>query len=125
MSDTLSIVRQFADNVLLRGRDRFGAAPTPLFCDGLNIETMQPVEWRCDGQSWIVCNPHTQQHLFRTLVGLSNLTGDDCYRAAARDAMLYFFDHYSDSTGLLRWGGHQFVDLRTGNVVGEQEHHEF
>lgn len=123
MTDYLNVVRRFADNVLARGRDPFRS--TPMFCDGLNLDTMRPVEWLCNGERWAICNPHTQQHLFRTFVALSNLTGDPKYRDAARDAMLYFFEHHSDSTGLLKWGGHQFVDLRTGREVGEAPLHEF
>src|SRR5689334_10184610 len=121
----IDIVRAFADNALARGRDRYGPHPTPLFVDGLNVDTFQPVEWLCDGQRWIICDPACQQDFYRTLVGLSNLTGDDRYRAAAAEATLFFLDRYVDSRGLPKWGGHRFVDLRTGDVVGEQNHHEF
>jgi len=124
-SPYLQAVRAFADLALARGRDHYRAHPTSLFVDGLNVDTSAPVEWLCDGQRWIICNPASQQDFVRTLVGLTNLTGDDRYRAAAAEAMQYFLDHYVDSRGLPKWGGHRFVDLSTGNVVGEQNHHEF
>jgi pectate lyase len=121
----LDVVRAFADNALTHGRDRWGPQRTPLFADGLNVQTLAPVEWVCDGQRWIVCNPASQQDFYRTLVGLSNLTGQPRYRQAATEATLFFLERYVDSNGLPKWGGHRFVDLHTGDVVGEQNHHEF
>jgi len=44
-SKYLDAVRQFADNVLKYGRDTYGPKHTPLFVDGLNIHTHEPVKW--------------------------------------------------------------------------------
>ena len=41
----LNAVREFADNVLKYGRDTYGPKQTPLFVDGLNIHTHEPVKW--------------------------------------------------------------------------------
>jgi hypothetical protein len=41
----LGAVRRFADNVLKYGRDSYGPKHTPLFVDGSNIHTHEPVEW--------------------------------------------------------------------------------
>jgi len=41
----LNAVREFADNVLKYGRDTYGPKHTPLFVDGLNIHTHEPVKW--------------------------------------------------------------------------------
>ncbi len=41
----LDAVREFADNVLKYGRDTYGPKHTPLFVDGLNIHTHEPVKW--------------------------------------------------------------------------------
>ena len=38
-SKYLDAVREFADNVLKYGRDTYGPKHTPLFVDGLNINT--------------------------------------------------------------------------------------
>ena len=121
----LQAVRTFADNVLARGRDHYGPTPTPLFVDGVNVLTLDPVEWVHAGQRWIVSNLASQQHLFRTFVGLSALTGDVQFRQAAEAATRFHFDHFLRPCGLPPWGGHQFLDLRTHQVVGEQEMHEF
>jgi len=44
-SKYLNAVREFADNVLEYGRDTYGPKKTPLFVDGLNIHTHEPVRW--------------------------------------------------------------------------------
>ena len=62
----LAAVRQFADQVLAHGRDVYGK-PTPLFVDGLNVDTREPVKWKwADGKEWVLCNLANQQGLFRT-----------------------------------------------------------
>ena len=120
----LKAVVEFAENVLDKGRDRWGKKPTPLFADGLNVDTLQPVRWVYKGQEWIPSNLASQQNLFRTLSGLSNLTGEPRYKQAAKDAIAYHFEHLRSPCGLLRWGGHRFLDLQTLNTVGESNSHE-
>jgi hypothetical protein len=41
----LAALRSFADTVLERARDRWGEEPTPLFADGLDVKTGEPVRW--------------------------------------------------------------------------------
>ena len=90
----LNAVRTFADNVLKYGRDNYGPKHTPLFVNGLNIHTHEPVKWiNPDGTKWILSNLASQQHLFRTLDGLSTVTGDLTFRKAAMEAIGYAFDH--------------------------------
>ncbi len=120
----LQAVVAFADNVLAKGRDRWSGKNTPLLADGVNVDTGQPVEWVFRGKRWVVSNLASQQNLFRTLTGLSRLTGEPKYRAAAEAATRYHLDHLPDKSGLLFWGGHRFIDLRTLKVVGEQNSHE-
>ncbi len=38
----LDAVRRFADTVLDKGRDHYGAVHTPLFVEGLHTETFEP-----------------------------------------------------------------------------------
>ncbi len=125
-------VRQFADQVLAHGRDTYGM-PTPLFVDGLNVDTGEPVKWKwADGKEWVLSNLANQQGLFRTLDGLSRLTGDPRYKAAALEALRYAFDHLRYGTqnhgGLLAWGGHLAYnatdDVLTGNPDGTGRIHE-
>ena len=108
----LNAVRTFADNVLKYGRDTYGPKHTPLFVDGLNVNTHEPVKWiDPDGYKWILCNLASQQNLFRTLDGLTKITGDPIYKQAAMDAINFAFENLRSPNGLLHWGGHQAYDV--------------
>ncbi|MEQ8525982.1 pectate lyase [Gracilimonas sp.] len=110
-SKYLKAVHTFADNVLKSGRDIYGKVHSPLFVDGIHINTGEPVRWENGQQPWIISNFGSQQNLMHVLVGLSEITGDEKYRDAAAEAVRYMYDFQTDSAGLLYWGGHQFVDL--------------
>lgn len=120
-SPWIATVRAFAERVLSCGRDPHG---TPLFVDGVEAGTLKPVEWAHQGERWLVCNPTCQQHLHRSLAGLSALTGEARWRDEALAAIRFHMQRYRSPCGLLQWGGHRFIDLRTGRVVGEQDQHE-
>lgn len=125
-SQYLEAVRHFADQVLEHGRDRYGDTHTPLFVDGIQVDTHEPATWRYRGQTWVLSNFANQQNLLRTLVGLSNLTGDERYREAAVAATRHMFEHQRHACGLLYWGGHQIVDLLTNENRGlDADCHEF
>lgn len=128
----ITAVRQFADQSLERGRDTYGQ-PTPLFVDGLNVDTGVPVKWKwADGKEWVLCNLANQQGLFRTLDGLSELTGEARYKTAALEANRYAIEHLRYGTqnngGLLAWGGHLAYnatdDVLAGNPDGKGRIHE-
>ncbi len=109
----LESVSEHADNVLELGRDRWSGKDTPLFADGLNLATWEPAIWRHNGNEYYISNFASQQNLMRTLVALSRLAGDEQYKQAAMDATAYMFDHHQYESGLLPWGGHRFLDLKT------------
>lgn len=113
-------VHRFADTVLEHGRDTYGEVHTPLFVDGLQVETFEPVKWKWkDGSDWVMCNISNQQVLFRVLDGLSGLTGETKYRQAAEEAVAYSLDHLmSPESGLMFWGGHTAWDLEGEKPVG-------
>ena len=119
-SPYLDAVRTFADNVLKYGRDTYGPKHTPLFVDGLNIHTHEPVKWISkDGERWILSNLASQQNLFRTLDGLTRITGDPKYKQAAMDAIKYAFDNLRSPNGLLYWGGVVAYDAHSDDVCGD------
>ena len=104
-SKYLDAVREFADNVLKCGRDTYCPKHTPLFVDGLNIHTHEPVKWISpEGEKWILSNLASQQNLFRTLDGLTKITGDTKYRKAAMQAIEYAFEKLRSPNGLFYWG---------------------
>lgn len=111
--------RAFADTVLAHGRDTYGPRHTPLFVDGLHTETLEPVRWKRRGEVWVLCNFASQQALMRLLDGLSTLTGEARYRAAAEDAARYALEHLQTTNGLLCWGGHMAWDLELERPVGQ------
>lgn len=115
----LKAVKNFADTVIEKGRDTYGNKHTPLFVDGLHAKTLEPVIWKKDGQSWVLCNFASQQPLIRTLDGLSALTGAPKYRRAAVDATRYTLKHLQSPNGLLYWGGHLAWDLEKERPVGQ------
>jgi pectate lyase len=122
MNDRIDTIIQFADNVLEHGRDTYREHPSPLFADGVNLNTKEHLAWRFpDGRKVIISNLACQQNLLRVLTGLSNLTGDARYKEAAKAAIAYHFAHYQAPGGLMEWGGHRFIDLRTLEPVGPSE----
>jgi len=72
----LKAVRNFADTVIEKGCDTYGEKDTPLFVDGLHAQSLKPVIWKKDGQSWVLSNFASQQPLIRILDGRSTLTKD-------------------------------------------------
>ncbi len=90
----INAVIEFCDNVLKNGRDHYRENPSPLFCDGINIDTLEQVKWRfSDAGEVVISNLATQQNLFRTLTSLSHVINEPKYKAAAIDAIRFHFDH--------------------------------
>lgn len=127
-ADRIAAVRTFADNVLRLGRDTYGPRHTPLFVDGLHVDTHEPVTWLLPTEHaevwnmprrWVLCNLASQQQLFRVLDALTTLTGEPRYREAAVEAIRYGFAHLRHTDGLLFWGGHAAWELVTDRPVGE------
>ncbi|MCJ7751311.1 MAG: pectate lyase [Armatimonadetes bacterium] len=113
----LAAVREFAETAMEYGRDAYGPKHTPLFIDGLNVETREPVMWKSpDGEEWVLVNVASQQNFYRTLTGLSALTGDPRYKAAALDALRYAYANLKHG-GYLSWGGHMAYDASTDTLV--------
>jgi len=126
-SKYLNAVREFADNVLKYGRDTYGPKHTPLFVDGLNIHTHEPVKWIApNGEKWILSNLASQQNLFRTFDGLTRITGNPKYKQAAMEAIEYAFANLRSPNGLLYWGGHIAYDVLGEHVCarGPSNNHE-
>ena len=120
----LKAVREFADNVVEQGRDVYGPKHTPLFVDGLNVRTREPVRWNRKGEEWMLSNLASQQNLFRTLDGLTKIIKDPKYRRAAVEAVEYAFANLRSPNGLLYWGGHLCYNAETEKLVMEQMTHE-
>lgn len=109
---------EYADEVLRLGRN----GKTPIFADGVHVESGKPVSWRfTDGREVPVANLTNQQNMFRALCAISKLTGDNRYEDALKESLRYYFEHLQDEGGLLYMGGHHFVDFETGEHCGIPE----
>ena len=118
----LDAVITFAKNVLADGKDFYSKQSTPLLVNGVNVFTKEPVTWTFPGGQVAVMSDFVcQQNLLRTLVSLTNLTGDTTFKNTAKELVKYYFAHLQDSSGLLEWGGHKFIDMKTLTVVGPHE----
>jgi pectate lyase len=117
----LPAVREFAANVLRYGHDTYGPKHTPLFVDGVDVETHEPVKWKArDGREWALSNLGNQQILFRTLSGLSALAGEPQWRTAAEEATRYGLRNLLVD-GLLAWGGHTAYDASTDTIFRAED----
>lgn len=115
-----NIVVRFADQALRDASDRW--RHTPLLANGIHLATKDQLIWRFpSGQEAVISDMSVQQNFFRLLTGLTNLTGDPHFKNAAKASIAYHFDKLQDPSGLLQWGGHRFVDLRTTHYVGPSE----
>ncbi|MHC4691674.1 MAG: pectate lyase [Planctomycetota bacterium] len=123
-SKYLDAVRTYADNVIKQGKDVYGQKHTPMFVDGLNIHTHEPPRWKRSGKVWILSNLASHQNLFRTLVALTNITGDPKYRREAEQAIEFAFENLTSPNGLLYWGGHMAYDAQADALCMEQYQHE-
>lgn len=115
----LNSVKEFYSNVLRDGKSKTN--PTPLFADGINILTNNPVEWIFpNGEKVKISNFANQQNFLRTLVSLTEVTGDQKYKITAINTSKYFMDNFISENKLFYWGGHRFLNLDTLATVGPQ-----
>ncbi len=121
----MDVVEKYVDTVLDVGRNVKGSPYPLLFVDGINTVTKEPVVWYQDGEVYVPSNLASQQIFLRVLDTLSDVKGDPKYENIAKEQLQFYFDNLADDSGLLYWGGHQWIDKTTGNVVGEQPSHEF
>ncbi len=129
--DRLDALVQYAETILVHGRDSYGEEHTPLFVDALEVNTLKAPEkmyiHRLGGpgprskqpfQPVISSNLAYQGNLMRFLVGISNLTGASRYREACKQCLHYYFEHYRVPNGLLQMGHHRWVNLNTDRWDG-------
>lgn len=106
----------FVQTALAATEDRYQA--TPLRADAIEVRTGEPLVWLAPEGDSIPSNFACQQNFQRVLDGLTALTGDSSYRQAAEATAEHMFRNYQTEAGLLRWGGHQYIDLKTGDLRG-------
>lgn len=120
----------FADAMLAHARDEYGVEHSSLFAATLELPAMRMPGaasnrtrdlyaklFRCDDFA-TSANPLFDTDFHQLLDLLSQLTGDEQYRRAGRDAIGWFFTHaQSPATGLVAWGEHLGWDLVEDRVT--------
>lgn len=91
--------------------------PSPLLADQINVTEHSPKKEE-DGH--VISDAAHQQNFLRFLCGLSALCDEPAYRERASALMQYMMDHPMGG-GLMRWGGHRYLDLVTLTDRGEKE----
>ena len=119
----MQAVVAFADHVLKDAADRYHPDSTPLLANGIDVYTKAQLLWHFpDGKDAVLSDFTVQQNFMRVLAALTNLTGDSRYKDAAKANYAYYFAHFQDEGGLLRWGGHCAIDLKTLQPIGPLIH---
>jgi hypothetical protein len=140
----LESVKAYADTLVVHGRDTYGDVHSPLFAaaldrehlallDGPAMETVLAIpreEWgiRPHDRTLTGANPMQDEHLYMILYALSEITEDPQYKAAADDALRYFFTNcQSPVTGLFAWGEHIGWDFHAETRIDRpaSDTHEF
>jgi hypothetical protein len=118
----LATVRAYADAMIQKGRDVYGAEHSPLFAAALDRHTLRlpeslppAIEGIREGDRSISgANPMHDENLYQVLYALSTLTGDSRYATEADAALQWFFQHtLNATTGFPAWGEHLSWDFRT------------
>lgn len=113
--DRLHAVIQHVENVLKYGHEY--NEETKLLPDAINTLTGEPAKWTFPNRAQVpYANLANQQNFFRTLVALSNVTGDTKYKDEAVDILSEFMENYQSPNGLFEWGGHRAINLDTLDV---------
>ena len=122
-ADYLGVVKRHVDYVLEHASDRYREYPTPLLADFINLETGEPPKMQpVYGEEQVISsNLSHQQNFLRAMVLLSRLSGDNIYADRAKEIYKYHFENLLLPTGLLKWGGHRYIDLITLNDNGEKD----
>ncbi|MBQ7574452.1 MAG: hypothetical protein IJT23_09345 [Clostridia bacterium] len=103
------------DTALLRGRDIYGS--TPLMASGYDVSTGRPTEFHTSKGSYAPANLGMDSVFFRMLDRLSQVSGHEKYSDRVDKIYAWYMENGLDeATKLGYWGGHTFIDLKTGSV---------
>jgi len=102
------------NTILNAASDCYHSPPSPLLANAVDVRTQKQFSWRFpSGESCHLSNLAGQQNFVRILSALSSITGDPRYKCFAINIFRYYFTFYQAQNGLIKWGGHQFIDLGT------------
>jgi len=138
-SDAVGKVRTTLDSLIAFGRDRYGEQHSPLFAAILTEDTLEceadpaayPVDpVRLDPGRYVNrrgpggCNIAYDQAMLRSMVVMSERTGDPKYRNAALQALRWVLHHAHNQRGMPAMGGHTYWGFHREKIEAQGEHHE-
>ena len=136
-SDYLATVRGYAEAMIERGRDDYGAQKSPLFASTLSLPEMRvplasppaATGIRAHDRTVSGGNPMHDQNFYQSLYALSQITGDPKYAREADAALSWFWKNcQSPQTGLMAWGEHLGWDFHREARITQPKNddtHEF
>jgi membrane protease YdiL (CAAX protease family) len=121
----ISRARQFADLLLDYARDQYGEAETPLFVNQIDIQTrtLPPEESTLyitntsRGAGPTANNLLFDGGLLRLLYGMTNVTNETTYAAAADNYLEYYLERLPLPSGYFPWGDHRGYDVVDEDVI--------
>ncbi|MGI5817330.1 MAG: hypothetical protein ACOX9R_04460 [Armatimonadota bacterium] len=132
----LGYARSFLDTMIEHGTDRYGEVHSPQWAGILDLQTRAHPEVELPTVHCISDNQRRGdrilyggniQHDVMTIMAaqhISEITGEDRYRDAARDYLQFFLDNCTDTpTGLWPWGEHSGWDFFEERRDGRDVHH--
>ena len=121
-------IKTYMDTALEYGKDIYNG--TPRIADGINRDG-EPIKWRTANRDEIpTADIGNLWELLRTMIAYSDTVGDPFYKERAYELYRYTLEHDISDNGLLYWGSHRAIDLRTGEatpndaVLGIGRYHE-
>ncbi|MFW6279056.1 MAG: pectate lyase [Bacillota bacterium] len=118
----INILQSYAEQIFSQGKDRYGKKQTPLLVDGLDLEEQVPLMSKDENSEYVISNLAYHQNFHRFLAGLSAVTGKEEYVQRAKQEVDFHFSKLQHENGLLHWGGHHYIDLKTKQPAARDIH---
>jgi len=132
----LDYARECVDLLIHHGTDRYGEVHSPLLMNILDVRTRTcPEDPLALDEAFRVTrrgrrgpaggNLYVDQPTIRAMLALSQVTGDPCYAAFARECVDYTMENLVDEKGFFWWGWHRHYDAHRDVMTGHSgNHHE-
>ncbi len=103
------------ENLIKYGQDKSSS----LFVNAFELDSKKWINYDSDEvlKDTPLSNPVKQSNFFRLLCNLSILKNDDLYENLAIKVFAKIFNDFTDSNGLIFWGGHVAFDLLKQQIV--------
>lgn len=113
-----NVLKEYMDTALEYGKDIYNGSPR--IADGINRDG-EAIKWRVQsGDEVPLADMGNEWELLRTMIAYSETGGDPFYKERAEELYKYTMENDIEPTsGLVYWGSHKAIDLRTGRRTGD------